>query len=423
VNTEMTDKLNTDKRAWLCYDADCAFCVRWAKRFGALLEKHDFGLLPLQSAAVRTAVGVPKEELLKEMRVITRHGDIFGGADALIYLTQFICKPLFPLTQIPGAKPLLRAAYRFAARNRNCRAGTCGTRRTKLFRVGTPVDWLPLLVLGPAAAVFGRQFPAWLYMWTLAFALFAGCKWLCFRRELAKSPKVSLRLKLGFLFGWIGMDAANFFAKAKIIKKPLAAEWFAAVLKILLGSLLIWIAVRRALAIHPLLAGWTGMVGLIFLLHFGFFHLLALAWRMAGIPVTPLMRAPLLARSLGEFWGERWNTAFNKLAEGFLFRPLLRPVGVRVATLLVFLVSGLVHDFVISVPARGGYGLPTFYFLLQGAGVLFEHTRLARRCGLNRNFRGWLFTLIVTAGPAFWLFHPTFIRNVILPFLKCIGAT
>jgi alginate O-acetyltransferase complex protein AlgI len=165
------------------------------------------------------------------------------------------------------------------------------------------------------------------------------------------------------------------------------------------------------------------MVGLVLLLHFGFFHLLALAWRAAGIPVTPLMRAPLLSHSLAEFWGERWNTAFNKLAARFLFRPLHHGVGVLMATMLVFLSSGLVHDLVISVPARGGYGLPTLYFLLQGAGILFERTAMARRCGLARGFRGWLFTFIVTAGPAFWLFHPAFIRNVILPFLKCIGAT
>jgi alginate O-acetyltransferase complex protein AlgI len=97
--------------------------------------------------------------------------------------------------------------------------------------------------------------------------------------------------------------------------------------------------------------------------------------------------------------------------------------GVRAATLLVFLVSGLIHDFILSVPARGGYGLPTLYFLLQGAGILFEHTRFARRCGLNRGFRGWLFMFLVTAGPVFWLFHPTFLRNVMLPFLNWIGAT
>jgi hypothetical protein len=41
---------------------------------------------------------------------------------------------------------------------------------------------------------------------------------------------------------------------------------------------------------------------------------------------------------------------------------------------------------------------------------------------LGRGGRGWLFTFIVTAAPAFWLFHPSFIRNVILPMLHAIGA-
>jgi len=165
------------------------------------------------------------------------------------------------------------------------------------------------------------------------------------------------------------------------------------------------------------------MLGIILLLHFGFFHLLALAWRSAGVPVTPLMRAPLLSRTVGEFWAERWNTAFNRLATRLLFRPFRHAFGLPTATMLVFLVSGLVHDLVISIPARGGYGLPTLYFLLQGTAILFERTNLARRCGLNRGLRSRLFTITIIAAPAFWLFHPVFVHNVILPFLKAIGAT
>lgn len=202
-----------------------------------------------------------------------------------------------------------------------------------------------------------------------------------------------------------------------------AGDWAFASLKILIGAALIWTGVQPALSINSLFAGWTGMVGLVFLLHFGLFHLLALAWRAAGVPVKFLMRAPLLSRSLGEFWGERWNTAFNELAAKFLFRPLLRPLGVPAATMLVFLVSGLVHDLILSLPARGGYGLPTLYFLLQGAGILFERTHAARRWGISGGIRGRVWTLLVTGAPVFWLFHPAFIRNVILPFLKAIGAT
>jgi len=420
VNTAITDTLNG---GWVCYDAECHLCVSSANRFRTLLAKHGFALLPLQSPAVRKTLQLPETELLAEMRVITREGLVFGGADALAYLSSVIFKPLFWLTRIPGAMPLLRRAYRYVARNRGCAGSTCQTRRPLLFRVGNPADWLPLLVLGITAAVFGKPLPAWLYMWTLAFALFLGCKWLCFRRALACGVDAGLGRKLGFLLGWVGMDASEFFANANPANKPRVREFVIATLKIVLGASVLWIATPRALAIRPLLGGWTGMIGLVLLLHFGFFHLLSLAWRAAGVNAPSLMRAPLLSRSLGEFWGKRWNTAFNHLVANFLFRPLHRAFSARTATMFVFLASGLVHELVISVPARGGYGLPTLYFLLQGTGVLFEHTRLARLLGINGGLHGWLFTVVITAGPVFWLFHPPFIHNVILPFLKCLGAT
>lgn len=423
MNTEITDTRNTAGRDWVCYDADCAFCLRWVKRYRALLEKHGFTLMPLQSAEVLAVLNLPEVELLAEMRVITRNGKYFGGADALAYISRVIFPPLFWLTRIPGAMPLLRHAYRFVASHRGCAADACRVDRQSRFGVGNPADWLPLLILVIAAAAVGPHLRPWLYMWLLAFALFVGCKWLCFRREIRRGTNADLSRKVGFLFGWIGMDAAGFFAKRNDAEKPRATEFIYAGVEILCGVTLIWGVTRYAREINPLLAGWTGMVGLVFLLHFGLFHLLSLAWRARGVHAPPLMRAPLLARSLGEFWGERWNTAFNQLAAKFIFRPTLRIVGVRVATLFVFLISGLLHDLVISVPARGGYGLPTLYFLIQGAGVLFEHTRTARHIGISRGLGGWLFTVIVAAGPAYFLFHPPFIRNVMLPFLNYIGAT
>jgi hypothetical protein len=159
------------------------------------------------------------------------------------------------------------------------------------------------------------------------------------------------------------------------------------------------------------------------MLHFGAFHLLSAAWRSVGIDATPLMRNPLRSSSLAEFWGRRWNTAFHELASRFTFRPLRPLLGPGRAALLVFVISGLIHELVISLPARGGYGLPTGYFLLQGLGVAGERTPLGRRLGLGRGWRGWLFTMLATAGPAYWLFPPVFVRNVILPMLAVIGAT
>ena len=135
------------------------------------------------------------------------------------------------------------------------------------------------------------------------------------------------------------------------------------------------------------------------------------------------MRNPARSISLAEFWGRRWNTAFHELATRFAFRPLRSLAGGAAATLLVFAGSGLIHELVISVPAHAGYGLPTGYFMIQGLGVAGERTRLGRRLGLGRGWRGRVFTLAVAAGPAFFLFPPPFVRTVILPMLAAIGAT
>ena len=275
--------------------------------------------------------------------------------------------------------------------------------------------------------------PRWVVMWATAFALYASCKWLTYREALAPrrgaAPAAraggigsNRRLAFGYLLAWPGMEAAAFLSGTNRVLPPRATEWTAAALKTLLGVALVWVAARLAPPVSPLLAGWIGMTGVMFVLHFGTFHLLSLAWRTLGVDATPVMRNPLRATSLADFWGRRWNTAFHELATRFTFRPLRSRVGAASATLTVFLASGLLHELVITVPAGGGYGLPTGYFLLQGLGLLSERARPGRGIGLGRGWRGRLFTFLVAAGPAFWLFPPVFVHRVILPMLATIGA-
>jgi len=264
--------------------------------------------------------------------------------------------------------------------------------------------------------------PRWGFMWAMAFALYAGCKWLTYREARVRGAASDRPRALGYLLAWPGMDATAFLRGADRPAGPHTSEWIAAALKTLLGATLIWVVARIAVPVNPLLAGWIGMVGLIFVLHFGTFHLLSLGWRTIGVNAMPVMQHPLRSNSLAEFWGRRWNTAFHELATRFTFRPLRPTVGRAGATLLVFLVSGLIHELVISIPGSGGYGLPTGYFVLQGLGVAGERTRLGRQLGLGRGWRGWVFTVVVAAGPAFWLFAPPFVRHVVLPMLSVIGA-
>ena len=113
---------------------------------------------------------------------------------------------------------------------------------------------------------------------------------------------------------------------------------------------------------------------------------------------------------------------FHQLAGRLIFKPLRRSLGAGGAVFAVFLASGLVHDLVISFPARAGFGLPTGYFMLQAAGLRLERSERGRRWGLGRGALGWLFTVAVAAGPAFWLFHPWFVMRVIIPFLEAVRA-
>ena len=121
-------------------------------------------------------------------------------------------------------------------------------------------------------------------------------------------------------------------------------------------------------------------------------------------------------------WARRWNTAFRDLTHRFLFRPLAARFGPRWAVAAGFAFSGVVHDAVISLPAGGGYGGPTLFFLVQVPALLAERSRLGRALGLGRSGRGRMLTAVVLVGPAYWLFHPPFVQNVVVPFLRAIGA-
>lgn len=256
------------------------------------------------------------------------------------------------------------------------------------------------------------ELPRWALMWGVAFAVFAGFKALTLALALRDGCRLSWCRGLGYLTLWPGMEPRG-FAGGNPALPASASEWGVGMFNTALGVGMVLFGARLAETPYLPLAGWTGMVGIAFTLHFGLFRLLGLGWRAVGVDAQPLMRAPVLSTSLAEFWGKRWNSGFRDLAFGIFFKRVVRSTGVTGATLLVFLASGLIHDLVISWPAGGGYGLPTFYFLLQGCGLLTEKSLGASRA----------FTWLCVAGPAYWLFHPPFVLNVVVPFLKAVGGS
>lgn len=263
--------------------------------------------------------------------------------------------------------------------------------------------------------------PRWAVMWALAIAIFVFCKWLTWYR--ASSVKASPWRQLAYLFLWPGLDADTFLdSSAHLVPQPARQEWLAATLKLVLGLILLFCIARCVPAQLPYMVGWSGMIGMVLVLHFGFFHLLSCLWQSVGIAANPLMERPLVSTSVSEFWGKRWNTAFRDLTHRFLFRPAAKRFGPRIALGVGFLFSGLIHDVVISFPAGGGYGGPTLFFAVQGAAIFLERSRAGRAMGLGKGWKGWLLTMVVLLAPVCLLFHPPFVEEVILPFMQTIGA-
>jgi len=106
-----------------------------------------------------------------------------------------------------------------------------------------------------------------------------------------------------------------------------------------------------------------------------FVALESLIFLPSGYLLPALHHRPLAARSVADFWGNRWNRWFNDWFRYVLFgRMRGRPV---FALFLIFAVSGLLHEWGINFPfywltGKNLLGTMMLYFLLQPAGILIE---------------------------------------------------
>ena len=404
---------------WVFYDGECPMCLSPALRLAAGLRRRGFRLMPLQADWVQEKLQLDSAEMMREMKVLTADGSVLGGADAVLHIFHeyWWLRPVNWLAFFPGVLFFYRLIYRWIAGNRYCLSGSCPLphkrRQPPLFSVSI------LLGLSLCSGFFLKP---WIFMWTVCFALFFSLKWLCFWRAERLHLHASLVRKFVFLFLWPGMSVQRFFNRQKKYALPTTQECAFAICKYVFGCWLLWCLTPIWSGPWPYFAAWIGLVGFSFVLHFGIFHLLSICWRYFGYHTQPIMNAPICATSVGRFWGLRWNLAFRDTAYPFIFVPLHQRVGKTGALLLTFFVSGLVHELVVSLPARGGFGLPTLYFMLQAGAILIERSSLGKHLGLRNGIAGWLFVFLFTAIPVLFLFHPPFINNIVIPFLQALNA-
>jgi predicted DCC family thiol-disulfide oxidoreductase YuxK len=126
--SEMTDaKGRQASRGWIFFDRECDICTSLARRFRPTFERRGFGLAALQDPRAAPLLGLPLDQLLSEMRVVTGSGESYGGAEAIVYLVRQIwwAWPIFAAAQIPGVPRILGAGYRRFADHRQCISGNC----------------------------------------------------------------------------------------------------------------------------------------------------------------------------------------------------------------------------------------------------------------------------------------------------------
>lgn len=127
----------------------------------------------------------------------------------------------------------------------------------------------------------------------------------------------------------------------------------------------------------------------------GLSGLLRLCWLPTGQLVPAINREPWRSANLAEFWGRRWNRLIGDWLQQVIFTPLRRKP--RRAMFVTFLVSGLLHELLVSLPLTLVYdenvwGWLTGYFLLQHLAMVGEKRLALSPAG--RRLLLWLVVLV-----------------------------
>ncbi len=100
------------------------------------------------------------------------------------------------------------------------------------------------------------------------------------------------------------------------------------------------------------------------------------ALMLTGLHMSESFEAPMLARSPSEFWGRRWNRFVTRWA----FRNVFIAAGGRRAparaTMLVFVISGLMHEYLLIACQHGlsrYAGWTLAFFVIHGLAVVLSN--------------------------------------------------
>ncbi len=166
-------------------------------------------------------------------------------------------------------------------------------------------------------------------------------------------------------------------------------------------ALLVLLHTHPLVGTTPWLVRWGAGVVLAYAwAQFGF-DLVRLGFLAMGLSLDSFHRRPIAARSVAEFWSQRWNRVVSAWLYRFVFLPLARRGCPRLGIFCAFLVSALYHAWFILV-AIGVFGAFTtfLFFTMQGVFVLAEHG-LGVHAWPVPIARGWTVVVLLASSPLF----------------------
>jgi len=273
--------------------------------------------------------------------------------------------------------------------------------------------FLPGLLLFPLGAIFVVA-PVSKLIWATVGLLFLLKLGALIRNIQNSQPLPSGLGWLLYLFFWPGMRPESFCRGPSA--KEAVGDRFVTGFLFFTGGILIQLALFFVWDdLNCDLGAYLGLLSFFLLVHLGFSEILFSLVRTSGWPVEPLFQSPLRSSSLREFWGQRWNLAFVDMNKR-LFLPLFPKNGNKSFTVFgIFIFSGLLHEVGISYPAKGGWGGPFFYFVLQGFLTWVEPTIpfLKSRESLKKL---WIWASLLIPLP--FLFPSPFLNSFIIPYFE-----
>lgn len=218
------------------------------------------------------------------------------------------------------------------------------------------------------------------------------------------------RARLYFLMSWFGTR--------ELKRRP--RSFHAAALWQSVAGTLAFAAMAAAVQAIPASGLWFGprwLAGGLMLFAFaeaatGFHNLLT---ALLGLTVPGVLNSPVLSRSIGEFWTERWNPGASVFFRKACYEPLARHGRVR-ALFAAFIVSGIWH-WLLAYVVLGRWGMSVVwgaFFFVQPLLILLERRMNVRRWR-PAAARGWtLSALAVTC--------PLIVEPMLQIFARILGA-